>query len=152
MLLYPYKIKRSSQIVVPIVDTGVAGYQVSFPDQPYLRGRKIVGLSCGTIWQLDNGNENIFRVSTNLFDYPVFITLTNSSNTQFIQNMPAVELNSTYHQNTQGLLTDNIPVNLNGIILWEPTEVVWPKSYLWFPAGVNGANPNVSAVFTVYYQ
>lgn len=153
MLLYPYKIKRSSQIVVPIASPGPGVYsQVSFPDQPYLRNRKIVGMTAVGQLQLDNSSTNILVNYQNLDAYPIFVTLTNNNNEQFVQNLPLAELYVVKNYNNTSV-EGVTPVNMNGILLFQATDVIWPKSYLLFPNGISGT-PGVSysAVFNIYYE
>jgi hypothetical protein len=156
MLLYPYKIKRSSQIVVPIVSPGPGVYsQISFPDQPYLRNRKIVGMTAVGQVQLDGAAGNIFLTYNHLDTNPVFVTLVNNKNEQFIQNLPLAELYAVkQYQNTSA--EGVTPVNMNGILLFQGTDVIWPKSYLLFPNGINisfgAAGTALTAIFNVYYE
>jgi hypothetical protein len=153
MLLYPYKIKRSSQIVVPIVSPGPGVYsQISFPDQPYLRNRKIVGMTAVGQLQLDSTSTNILVNYQNLDAYPIFVTLTNNKNEQFVQNLPLAELYAVKQYNNTSV-EGVTPVNMNGILLFQGTDVIWPKSYLLFPNGISSTiGIAYSAVFNVYYE
>lgn len=153
MLLYPYKIKRSAQIVVPIVSPGTGVYtQISFPDQPYLRNRKIVGMTAVGQLQLDTSSTNIFSNYANLDTYPVFVTLVNTKNEQFVQNLPIAEL-FVVKQYINTSVQGGTPVNMNGILLFQATDVIWPKSYLLFPNGISATiGLALSAVFNVYYE
>lgn len=153
MLLYPYKIKRSAQIVLPIVSPGPGVYtQISFPDQPYLRDRKIVGMTAVGQFQLDSSSGNILSNYQNLDTHPIFVTLVNAKNEQFIQNLPLAELyvvKQYINSSAEGVT----PVNMNGILLFQPTDIIWPKSYCLFPNGISSTiGISYTAVFNVYYE
>lgn len=111
-----------------------------FPDQPFLRGKKIhsIVLSVST-YSAQSGllnvnaylpiNGPITVASTNCF----FITLQDIKGNQFVQNMPLIELNP-YNQNTATGSTAGISkYNLDGILAFDPKEVVWTKSYISVP-------------------
>lgn len=153
MLLYPYKIKRSSQIVVPIVSPGGGVYsQISFPDQPYLRNRKIVGMTAVGQLQMDGTATNICATYGALDTHPVFVTLVNNNNEQFIQNLPLAELYAVKQYNN-AQIEGTTPVNMNGILLFQATDIIWPKSYLLFPNGITWpAGTPLTAIFNVYYE
>lgn len=153
MLLYPYKIKRSSQIVVPIASPGPGVYsQVSFPDQPYLRNRKIVGITAVGQLQMDGTATNICANYGTLDTHPVFVTLVNNNNEQFIQNLPLAELYAVKQYNN-AQIEGTTPVNMNGILLFQATDIIWPKSYLLFPNGISiTVGTPLTAIFNVYYE
>ena len=73
----------------------------------------------------------------------MFITLATSNGDQFVQNIPVTEL-----QNNLGG-SANI-VNSNGIWGIAPRNIVWTKSFIFFPIG--GFTTNTVAQFNIFYN
>lgn len=150
MQLIKYELLRSINIQIPITNSGVAGQQVQFPDQPYLRNKKIVSImASGAAFSPNSSQANLFYnfVSTSA-PYPCFLTFYDSDGKQFIQNMPVIDLMVINYIDSTNL-ANNFIYNTDGILTFNPTAIVWPKSYMYFPAGVGFSNR--TACFNVYY-
>lgn len=122
------------------IPNGSTALQFFFPDIPYLRDKMITGLVAST---------SLYGVSTGLLNLcpaaggeNMFITLQTFSGEQFIQNIPVTEL-----QNNLGG-SANI-LNTNGIWAFAPRNVVWPKSFIYFP--ISGFPTNRVAQFNIFY-
>jgi hypothetical protein len=123
------------------IPTGTTSLQFFFPDVPYLRDKLITGLVAST---------SLYGVSTGLINLcpaaggeNMFITLATSNGDQFVQNIPVTEL-----QNNLGG-SANI-VNTNGIWGIAPRNIVWTKSFIFFPIG--GFTTNTVAQFNIFYN
>lgn len=137
-------LRNSAQIEITIpANTVTNQLTFPFPDQPFLRGKKIYAIVCSvTSYSAQSQNRNICQqlvvndplafLATN----SVFLTLQNIEGLQFIQNMPVIETNPYNLNNASNPVTNGVGVskfNSDGIFCFEPKEVVWTKSYLSVP-------------------
>lgn len=119
--------------------------KIPFPDQPQLRGKKIVGIELPYIDYDLNGATCINTVAETYND--AYVTLY-YENIEAIYRLPLIELvyifGSGSNRNFDGLY------NLNN------KDIVWTKSYITLPSPVNfPTNPNYTInkvlCFGVYY-
>jgi hypothetical protein len=134
-------LKNSAQIEI-LVPRNTVTNQLTFPfpDQPFLRGKQItaIALSVNT-YSAQSGllnvnayiplNGTLTVIGTN----SIFITLQDINGTQFIQNMPLLELNPYNFNDNSGADLGVSKHNADGIIAFQPKEVVWTKSYISVP-------------------
>ena len=140
MLINKNAISNTYTVEVTIPN-GSTALQFFFPDIPYLRDKMITGIVAST---------SLYGVSTGLLNLcpaaggeNMFITLATSNGDQFVQNIPVTEL-----QNNLGG-SANI-VNTNGIWGIAPRNIVWTKSFIFFPIG--GFTTNTVAQFNIFYN
>lgn len=125
-----------------------------FPDQPFLRNKKIVGMSISTntYSPFTNGTNVCAELATDagttLLNNSMFLTLQDDKGNQIVQNMPILELNP-YNFSTNTIIANT---NTNGYLPLNPTTIVWPKSFVSFPTAIGADATNRCFLFTVFYQ
>lgn len=156
---------KSAQIEIVVPANTITNQLVfPFPDQPFLRGKKITAVimsvnSYTSQSQLRNvcqqlvTNGSLTYAATNSF----FLTLQNINGEQFIQNMPVVETNPYNLNQISSPITANAGIskyNTDGIVAFTPTEVVWTKSYLSVPTSAFPTSTGLGYgfQFTVFFQ
>ena len=119
---------------------------VNFADNPFLRGKKITGISLSyTGVGIQSGLVNYFVGGTAV--PTCFITLVDNSSFNFVDNLPLAELAPISYYN---LALNTIALNnVSGIFEFVPRVVNWTKSKLFFPATL--LSSNVVAIFNVFY-
>ena len=125
-----------------------------FPDIPFLREKYITGIALSiNAYGVTSGKNNIGYVIPQNTMFSSFLTLVNNDGIQFIQNMPLDELVcQSYQQNNNVTSSNNYlnSYNTNGLISFKPVNIVWTKSYIYFP--VVTSLSNYCCQFNVYYQ
>lgn len=123
-----------------------------FPDIPTLRDRKVVAIqaklsSTDVNSSKSNYNLSISRQSANSSCY---LTLIDTKGNAFIQNLPLVELVTTYTQ-FAATLADTVGNmrNVTGLFVIKPTTIAFSKCFLSFPTASGTAN--LCSLFNVYY-
>jgi hypothetical protein len=140
MLINKNAISNTYTVEVSIPN-GSTALQFFFPDIPYLRDKMITGMCASTsLYGVSTGLQN---VSVSAGGANMFITLQTFSGEQFIQNIPAIEL-------TNNLGGSQFYINTNTAWAFAPRNVVWPKSFIYFP--VAGFSTNVVAQFNIFYN
>jgi len=158
-------LKNSAQIEI-VVPAGLATNQLvfPFPDQPFLRGKKITAIVMSVnsytaqsqfrnVCQQLVVNSPLALAATNSF----FLTLQNIKGEQFIQNLPVVETNPYNLNQISQPTTASAGVskyNTNGIVAFLPNEVVWTKSYLSVPTSAFpvASGAGLGFQFTVFFN
>lgn len=145
-------ITRSTTIEI-VIPNLTATNQYAFPDMPYLRDKKILAITfSNSQYSIQSGRANVgweYMLNGGTWQaYPMFITLTDRNNVQFIQNMPHLELISTQSISATGPSQGNY--STNGIVAISPKIVVWPKSYVYFPNAPSFTG--YSLQFQIFYQ
>jgi hypothetical protein len=134
----------------------------NFPDQPYLRDKKITAVMLsmmehGAYSGAVNVNTDIVSNQSTpayLLNTSVFLTLQNKEGMQIVQNMPLVELNP-YNLNAIAVLPDQGPskYNIDGMLAIQPQTIVWTKSYISAPSPIiSSAIYDRCFQFTVFFQ
>jgi hypothetical protein len=134
----------------------------NFPDQPFLRDKKITGMMLslmehGAYSGAVNVNSDIVSNKATpvyVLNTSVFITLQNKDGNQIVQNMPLVEMNA-YNLNSISTLPDVGPskFNIDGILAIAPQTIVWTKSYISAPTPIiSSAIFDRCFQFTVFFQ
>ena len=137
--------------------TGIIGQtNFTFPDIPFLRNKISYGIDASiNQFMATTGRFNRFQSTAFLSSFAGFVTLIDSENNQFVQNMPVLELialSNTYIDTT-GTPTqqNNTPYNTNGILIFKERIVQWNKCTMYFPV-----SPITTATqgfqFTIYYK
>lgn len=125
-----------------------------FPDQPFLRDKKIVGMaiSVNTFSPFTNATNVCKELATNagttLLNNSLYLTLQDNKGNQIVQNLPILELNP-YTWNSAGAQSNT---NSNGYLALNPATIVWPKSFLSCPTSIGADATNRCFLFTVFYQ
>lgn len=134
----------------------------NFPDQPYLRDKKITAVMLslmehGAYSGAVNVNSDIVSNKATpayLLNTSVFLTLQNKEGMQVVQNMPLVELNP-YSLNAISTAPDLGPskFNIDGMLAIQPQTIVWTKSYISAPTPIiSSAIYDRCFQFTVFFQ
>jgi len=163
MLQTNFLLQNAAQVEIFIPKNTATNQLVfNFPDQPFLRDKKITGMMLslmehGAYSGAVNVNSDIISNQATpayLLNTSVFLTLQNKDGNQIVQNMPLVELNP-YNQNAIAALPDQGPskYNIDGMIAIQPQTIVWTKSY------ISASSPIISSAvfdrcfqFTVFFQ
>lgn len=135
-------IKQSAQIEILVPKNTTTNQLIfPFPDQPFLRGKKIHSIvASASLYSALSGlvNVNAFLplnnpltvVNTNCF----FLTLQDINGNQVVQNMPLLDLNPYNYNDSTGAGVGISKFNVDGILSLNPTEIVWTKSYISTPS------------------
>lgn len=145
-------ITRTTTIEV-LIPNNTTSNQFAFPDMPYLRNRKITAITLSPGRNtIQSGRDNIgwqYMAGGGAFsNYPMFLTLVNDTNVQFLQNMPMLELISSQYLSASSPSQGDF--STNGIVAIKPQIVVWPKSFLYFPAAPTFTGYAVQ--FQIFYK
>lgn len=141
------------EIFIP-ANTASSQLIFNFPDQPFLRDKKIVGMSisANTFSPFTNASNVCAELATDagttLLNNSMFLTLQNSRGNQIVQNLPILELNPYGFKS-------NVTIgntNSNGYLPLKPDTIVWPKSYVSFPSAVGSQAFDRCFLFTVFYS
>lgn len=154
--------KMTASCVIEILiprNTSTNQLTFPFPDQPFLRDKKILAIYLTT--NARTINTGAFNVAPSICDSTftpglvadnsVYLTLQNDQGNQVVQNVPLIELNPfNYDSGLSGVTKYNI----DGILHLNPNVIVWTKSYLYAPAPLfSGALAQDRAFqFTIIYQ
>jgi hypothetical protein len=163
MLNTPFLIQNAVQVEIFIPKNTATNQLVfNFPDQPYLRDKKITGIMLslmenGAYSGATNVNSDIISNQATpvyLLNTSVFLTIQNNQGQQVIQNMPLAELNA---YNLRAASTPpnsgDSKYNIDGIQAIQPQVIVWPKSYISAPTPIiSSAIYDRCFQFTVFYQ
>jgi len=158
-------LRNSAQIEIQI-PVGTASNQLSFPfpDQPFLRGKKIYAIACSvTSYSAQSQSLNLCQQLVVNNPLPVltvnsfFITLQNIKGEQFVQNIPVIETNPYNLNQASSPVTAGIGIskyNLDGLICFVPNEVVWTKSFLYAPTAPfpTATIQNYAFQFSVFFN
>lgn len=111
-----------------------------FPDQPFLRGKKIHSIVLSpSIFSAQSGllNLNAYLPLPGPFTFAptnsFFLTLQDNKGNQVVQNLPLIELNPFNVNDNQGADFGVSKYNADGILALNPVEIVWTKSYISVP-------------------
>jgi hypothetical protein len=139
-----------------ILPTKTGQLNFTFPDIPFLRNKISYAIDCSiNSIMMTSGKENAFSTADFFQIYGGFITLVDSQNNQFVQNMPLCELMSLQNQfisaNTGSQpLQRSYPYNSNGTMIFSERIVQWNKCSLFFPAPAISLSQGFQ--FTIYYK
>lgn len=134
-------IQKTAQIEILVPRNTVTNQLIfPFPDQPFLRGKKISAMVMSVnTYSAQSGLLNVCaQLSLNvalsaIATNAVFVTLQDIHGRQVVQNMPILDLNPFNLAVPSGLGVGISKYNINGILALNPTEIVWTKSYLSVP-------------------
>lgn len=141
------------EIFIP-ANTATSQLVFPFPDQPFLRDKKIVGLSISvnTYSPFSNATnvcaELATDAGTSLLNNSLFLTLQDNKGNQIVQNLPILELNPYGYKSNVTMAN----TNTNGYLPINPTTIVWPKSFLSCPSAIGSQPTNRCFLFTVFYS
>lgn len=134
-------IKKTAQIEILVPRNTVTNQLVfPFPDQPFLRGKKIYGMVMSV--NSYSAQSGLFNVGaalavnaplTVIATNSIFVTLQDIHGRQVVQNMPILDLNPYNIAVPSGVGVGIGKYNLNGILALNPAEIVWTKSYISTP-------------------
>lgn len=140
MLINKNAISNTYTVEVSI-PAGTTSLQFFFPDIPYLRDKLITGIVASAAEKgVSTGLNNIAIAADGL---NMFMTLQTFSGEQFIQNLPVIELSNN-------LGTTEAFINTNTIWGIAPRNVVWTKSFIYFPTASYTAG--TVAQFNIFYN
>lgn len=140
MLINKNAISNTYTVEVAI-PTGTTSLQFFFPDIPYLRDKMITGICASTSQK--GVSTGLTNIAVGLTGLNMFMTLQTFSGEQFIQNIPVMEL-------TNNLGGSETFINTNTIWGIAPRNVVWPKSFIYFPTATYA--PGSVAQFNIFYN
>lgn len=133
-------IKKSIQIEIPLVSSTATTF--NFPDIPYLRNKKITGI------EMSQNRRSLNTDARNITQFgpivpsanAIFFTFVDIKGTNFIQNLPIIELQPTCKLQYTAPSDAISPNNTNGLFEIISREIVFPKSSIYLPytIGVNG--------------
>lgn len=155
-----FQISASCQIEI-LIPRNTATNQLTFPfpDQPFLRDKKILAIFLTT--NARTVNTGAINVAPSLVDSTftpgliadnsIYLTLQNDKGFQILQNVPLIELNPFNYDN---LTTGVSKYNVDGILHLEPNVIVWTKSYIYCPTALfaSAVGQDRAFQFTVIYQ
>lgn len=130
------------QLVELKVPANTNSTRVYFQDQPNLRNKIIEKIEIYSSFAFPNAPSG---VSNSLTSLEAFLTLSDSSGNDFIQDLNVWEINGIYY------LTNSVPQNFNAPFCLKPKNVVFTKSYISYAI----SNPSINAYsicFGVYYK
>ena len=137
-----------------ITPTAIGQTTFTFPDIPFLRDRisYAIEASVGSV-MITTGLSNQFTSSTFLSTYSGFVTLVDSANRQFVQNMPIKELMTKWYNNqiAPSTIGVNQPYNTNGLMVFSERIVQWNKCSMYFPTSPITALTQ-GFQFVIYYK
>lgn len=128
--------------------------QIPFPDQPYLRNKQIQAFHaspsqvCAASGR-KNWGYDLGIGTASIVALPVYLTLVDENNAQFVQNMPVLETLAAKSDYDTASTAIGI-YNTNGIPVMEPRTIVWPKSFVYFPVAPTAIS-GYSLQLQVYY-
>ena len=125
------------EVVIP---SGSTSLQFFFPDVPYLRDKLITGVTTST--SQTGVSTGLGNIAVSVSGINMFVTFQTFSGEQFIQNIPAIEL-------TNNLGGSNTVINTNTIWGFAPRNIVFPKSFIYFPSA--GFATGSVAQFNIFY-
>lgn len=135
--------------------TAIGQTSFTFPDIPFLRNKISYAIETSIqSFMVTTGKTNLFASSTFIGTYAGFITLVDSTNNQFCQNMPLLELQNQQYQyidSTTPTSSLNFPYNTNGLTTFTDKIVQWNKCSMYFPTSPITALTN-GFQFTIYYK
>ena len=118
---------------IEVVLNNATATKFPFPQQNYLIGKKIVAIA-GSVqpFGVTTGKINVIAAAaSNPTAVPCFLTFQDKQGNQFIQNLPLVEICPIRSE------SDNYLNNANGLFEILPREILWTKSFLFFPAALS---------------
>lgn len=137
-----------------ILPTKASQTNFTFPDIPFLRNKISYGIDCSlNSKMITSGKTNAFSTEDFFKTYAGFITLVDSQNNQFVQNMPWCELMALQYQYIVGggiPSAINYPYNSNGTMIFSERIVQWNKCALNLPAPAIDLSSGFQ--FTIYYK
>lgn len=139
-----------------VTATAIGQTTFTFPDIPFLRNKLSYAIETSIqSFMVTTGKTNLFSQSTFIGTYAGFITLVDSTNNQFVQNMPLLELQNQQYQliDQSGTPTSqvNFPYNSNGLMTFTERIVQWNKCSMYFPTSpILGLTSAFQ--FTIYYK
>jgi hypothetical protein len=138
-----------------IIPTKIGQTNFTFPDIPFLRNKISYGIDTSINSSMaTTGKINLFSQPSFVINptTPGFLTMVDSQNNQFIQNMPLMELQSLQYQYFDSTPTIvNFPYNTNGTMIFSERIVQWNKCTLYFPASPISIL-TTGFQFTIYYK
>jgi len=141
-----------------IIPTAIGQTSFTFPDIPFLRNKISYAIETSIAFQMvTTGKDNRFGQVNFTYQSAGFITLVDSDNNQFVQNMPIIELQTQYNftpsttSPPSGTIAVATPYNTNGLTIFTERIVQWNKCSMFF---------NISPIsaltqgfqFTIYYK
>lgn len=138
-----------------LTPTAIGQTTFTFPDIPFLRNKISYAIDASIqSYMVTTGKTNLFSQSIFMGQYAGFITLVDSTNNQFCQNMPLLELVNQQYQYLDGAAPSsivNFSYNTNGLMTFSDRIVQWNKCSIYFPTSPIGALSQ-GFQFTIYYK
>jgi len=131
---------------IEVVLNNATATKFAFPQQNYLIGKKITAIA-GSVapYGVTSGKINVIAAAVaNPTVVPCFLTFQDKQGNQFIQNLPLVEICAIRD------VSNNYLNNENGLFEILPREIIWTKSFLFFPASLSV--DTYIAQIQVFYQ
>lgn len=156
MIINNYGIQNSYNIeIVPSSSTTSQTWM--FPDVPYLRTKPVTGLILSTtLYGVNTGLTNLgndIYQNTSILTNSAFLTLTDDTGKQFIQQMPLVSLIINSEMAVASAVSTNnysYKFNTDGIKYFQPRIIVWTKCFIYFPVALGVAS--YCCQFTALYN
>jgi len=115
---------------IEVILNNASATKFPFPQQNYLIGKRIVAI-IGSVqpFGVTSGKVNVVAAAVaSPAAVPTFLTFQDKQGNQFIQNLPLVEICPVKSE------AINYLNNANGVFEILPREILWTKSFLYFPA------------------
>lgn len=148
----------SRTYTLEIVPTAIGQTTFTFPDIPFLRDKISYGIETSIQFEMvTTGKQNRFGQANFTYQSAGFITLVDSNNNQFVQNMPIIELQNQYNftpsttSPAQGTIAVATPYNTNGLMVFTDRIVQWNKCSMFFSVSPITALTQ-GFQFTIYYK
>ena len=131
---------------IEVILNNATATKFAFPQQNYLIGKKITAIA-GSVapFGVTSGKVNVIAAAVlSPTAVPCFLTFQDKQGNQFIQNLPLVEICPIRD------VANNSLNNENGLFEILPREILWTKSFLFFPASLSV--DTYIAQIQVFYQ
>jgi len=131
---------------IEVILNNATATKFAFPQQNYLIGKKITAIA-GSVapFGVTSGKVNVIAAAVSSpTAVPCFLTFQDKQGNQFIQNLPLVEICPVRD------VANNSLNNENGLFEILPREILWTKSFLFFPASLSV--DTYIAQIQVFYQ
>lgn len=147
MYLQQVSIPNTYTTETVVTDSATAN-KFMFPDIPYLRFRKVVGLSASGVTLTIQSSKNNLCSRNYPNSKASFVTIVDTDGNQFIQNMPVAEL-APFQYSDPGSSYAYKTYNTQQTLFWRPRIVAWEKSFVYLPVAIGVASGTYQ--FNIFY-